>query len=159
LLALFAMPKLATRYFQELDYSEDAVYHFAAGIPGFEEHTDYLFIEQPATKPLVFMQSLRDPGICFIGLSATTVDPEYKLQLTTEEGVALGLPLAEHPTSKDLLAISLLTFAEDSEPVANLMSPIVLNLQTHRGIQAIQLESQYPLRHPLELAGRAATCS
>jgi flagellar assembly factor FliW len=153
------MPTLTTRYFDQLDYSDDAPFQFAAGIPGFEEHTAFLFIQQPRTNPLVFMQSLRDPAVCFVQLPATVVDPNYHLELSPEEAAALGLPYTEEPqTGPDLLSLVLLTFVENAEPVVNLMSPIVLNLRTRRGIQAIQLGSNYSLRHPLALESQAATC-
>ncbi len=154
------MPTLTTRYFDQLEYSGDAPFHFAAGIPGFEEHTAFLFVEQPHTKPLVFMQSLHDPAVCFIGLPASAVDPNYHLELSSEEAAALGLPYAEVPqTGPDLFSLVLLTLAENTDPVANLMSPIVLNTRTHRGIQAIQLGSNYSLRHPLALENQAVACS
>jgi flagellar assembly factor FliW len=153
------MPTLNTRYFDNLEYSDKAAFQFAAGIPGFEEHIAFVFIQQPHTKPLVFMQSLHDPAVCFIGLPAKVVDNDYQLQLSSEEALALGLPPVETlPADGNLLSLVLLTFAENTEPVANLMSPIVLNLRTQRGIQAIQLGSSYSLRHPLVLESVAA-CS
>ena len=48
---------------------------------------------------------------------------------------------------------------EGSDPVANLMSPIVVNLKIRKGIQAIQLGSPYSLRHPLAAEYEAASCS
>jgi flagellar assembly factor FliW len=154
------MPTLTTRYFNQLEYSDDAPFRFAAGIPGFEEHTAFLLIQQPQTKPLVFMQSLRDPSVCFVQLPAIVVDPDYRLELSTEEALALGLPEAEAPQNRpELLSLVLLTFVENADPVVNLMSPIVLNLSTRRGIQAIQLGSNYSLRYPLALESQAAACS
>lgn len=154
------MPTLTTRYFDTVEYSDDAPFQFAAGIPGFEEHTAFLFIQQPQTKPLVFMQSLRDPAVCFIGLPASVVDPAYRLELSPEEAHALDLSSTEAPqTGPELLCLVLLTFAENTEPVANLMSPIVLNPRARRGIQAIQLGSNYSLRHPLALESQAVACS
>lgn len=154
------MPTLTTRYFDQLEYSDDAPFRFAAGIPGFEDHTRFLFIQQPHTNPLVFMQSLHDPAVCFIGLPAKAVDPDYSLELSPEEGVTLGLPYSDVPqASPELFSMVLLTLAENTAPVANLMSPIVLNPSTHRGIQAIQLGSSYSLRHPLALESQAAACS
>jgi flagellar assembly factor FliW len=154
------MPTLTTRYFDQMEYSGDAPFQFAAGIPGFEEHTAFLFIQQPQTKPLVFMQSLRDPSVCFVQLPATVVDPDYRLELSAEEAIALGLPEAETPQDRpELLSLVLLTFVENADPVVNLMSPIVLNLRTRRGIQAIQLGSNYSFRHPLALESQAAVCS
>jgi flagellar assembly factor FliW len=153
------MPTLLTRHFGRLEYSEDTTFQFVAGIPGFEEHTSFLFIQQPHTNPLVFMQSLRDPALCFVELPATVVDPAYRLELTVEESIALGLSETEGPPDNgELLPLVLVAFVENADPVVNLMSPIVLNPRTRRGIQAIQLGSSYSLRHPLALE-KAAACS
>lgn len=154
------MPTLSTRYFEQLEYSENAPFEFTAGIPGFEEHTSFLFIQQPHTNPMVFMQSLRDPGVCFVELPATVVDPNYCLELSSEEASALGLTVTEGSHNLDgLISLVLVTFVENGDPVVNLMSPIVLNPRTRRGIQAIQLGSNYSLRHPLALEDRTAVCS
>ncbi len=154
------MPRINTLYFNELQYEEDSPFHFPAGIPGFEEHTAFLFVEQAHTSPLVFMQSLHDPSVCFIALPALAIDPDFRLQLSPEEGVALGLPWAEQPPiGPELLSLALITMAEGADPVANLMSPIVVNTRNHKGIQAIQLGSPYSLRHPLAPQPQAAPCS
>lgn len=154
------MPRIKTLYFNELEYAQDSVFHFAAGIPGFEQHTAFLFIERAGTSPLVFMQSLHDSAICFIVLPASSIDPDYRLELMPEEAVALGLPYAETPSfGPEILPFALVTLTEGAEPVANLMSPIVLNLRAHKGIQAIQLGSPYALRHPLSAECQAAPCS
>lgn len=151
------MPKIQTRYFNELEHSEEAVFQFPAGIPGFEEHTAFVFVEQAHASPLIFMQSLRDPNLCFIALPAVVLEPEYRLELSAEEGVALGLPYAEKPEIvPELIPLALVTVSGEEDPVANLMSPVVLNLKGRRGIQAIQLGSRYSLRHPL--AAQALPC-
>jgi flagellar assembly factor FliW len=154
------MPKIDTRYFKQLDYNENAVFHFRAGIPGFEKHTSFIFVEQPHTGPLIFMQSLGDLGLCFIAMAARAIEPEYRLQLTPEEAVGLGMPYSEKPEiGPELLALALITVNQGADPVANLLSPIVLNLKTRRGIQAIQMDSDYSLRHPLTQAGQVLVCS
>ena len=52
-----------SKYFGELDYSTEAVFQFPEGIPGFEDQTAFVFLEQSQTHPLVFMQSLVHPGL------------------------------------------------------------------------------------------------
>ncbi len=154
------MPKLATVYFNELEYSEEAVFEFAAGIPGFEDQTAFLFIEQAQTQPLVYMQSLKDPGLCFLALPVFTVDANYRLTLSPEDAAALDLPPGETPEiGKQIGCIVLITVSEGTDPTVNLMSPVVLSLNTRKGIQAIQAGSDYPLRHPLTLENEAVSCS
>src|SRR5579864_1900108 len=85
------MPKLSTVYFQELEYSNESIYDFPGGIPGFEDQIAFLFVEQPATRPLVYLQSLLNARLCFLLVPVLTVDPEYRLSLASEELVTLGL--------------------------------------------------------------------
>lgn len=153
------MPKFKTLYFDELEYSEDAAFHFPAGIPGFEDQTGFVFLEQPHTQPLVFMQSLRNPELCFIAAPVFVVDPEYRLHLSAEEIAALELPAGETPRiGNGILCLALLTVSEDADPTANLMSPIVVNLQLKKGIQAMQAGPVSSLRHPLLPQSEAVPC-
>ncbi len=154
------MPKLSTVYFQELEYSNEAIFDFPGGLPGFEDQIAFLFVEQPQTRPLVFMQSLLNPGLCFLAVPVLTVDPEYRLSLSAEDLAALGFDSGSTPKiGADLGCFVLLTVAEDGPPTVNLMSPIVVNLRTRKGIQSIPASSEYPLRHPLLLEKEPAPCS
>ena len=154
------MPKLSTVYFQELEYSNEAIFSFPAGLPGFEDQVAFLFIDQPQTRPLVFMQSLVNPGLCFLALPVLGVDPEYRLSLSAEDLAALGLETDHTPKIGDgISCFVLLTVTADDPPAVNLMSPIVINLKSRKGIQAIPASSEYPLRHPLALEKETAPCS
>lgn len=154
------MPKLSTVYFPELEYSNQAIFDFPTGLPGFEDQIAFLFIEQPQTRPLVFMQSLLNPGLCFLALPVLTVDPEYCLSLSGEDSAALGLETGSTPRiGIDVGCFVLLTVSEDAAPTVNLMSPIVINLRSRKGIQSVPATSQYSLRHPLVLEKETAPCS
>ena len=154
------MPKLNTVYFQELEYSHEAVFDFPAGLPGFEDQIAFLFIEQAHTRPLVFIQSLLNPSLCFLALPVLTVDPKYQLTLSPEDLAAIGMEDGEAPAiGANLGCFVLITLSEGSGPTVNLMSPIVINLRTRKGIQAIPAASTYSLRHPLPVEGEPALCS
>jgi flagellar assembly factor FliW len=154
------MPKLSTVYFPDLEYSNEAIFDFPAGVPGFEDQSAFLFLDQPQTRPLVFMQSLLNPGLCFLALPVLTVDPDYALSLSPEDLAALGLNAASSPRiGVDIGCFVLMTVAEDAPPTVNLMSPIIINLRTRKGVQSIPAVSQYSLRHPLVLEKETAPCS
>lgn len=154
------MPKLTTAYFKELEYSSDAVIEFPGGLPGFEDQKSFLFVEQAHTRPLVFLQSLCNPSLCFLALPVAVVDPEYKLNLSSEEQALLGLATGEMPRIGSRLGcFVLLTLAEDAPPTVNLMSPVVVHLPARKGVQAIPSSSEYSLRHPLALERETAPCS
>jgi flagellar assembly factor FliW len=154
------MPKLSTVYFQELEYTNDSVFDFPVGIPGFEDQVAFLFVEQPATRPLIFMQSLLNSRLCFLAVPALTVDREYRLNLSADDLATLGLK-PEDPLriGTDIGCFVLLTVSEDAAPTVNMMSPIVVNLRSRRGVQAIPTTSEYSLRQPLVMEKETAPCS
>src|SRR5690242_7607025 len=91
------MPRLSTVYFQELEYKNDSVFDFPSGLPGFEDQIAFLFIDQPQNRPLVFMQSLINPCLCFLALPVLAVDPQYRLNLSGEDLAALGFASCTAP--------------------------------------------------------------
>src|SRR5437879_2832929 len=124
------MPTVHTKYFGALEYQSESRYDFPAGIPGFEKDKQFLFIDQPLTKPLVFMQSPAQPGLCFVGLPIHCVDPGYRLSIGPEDLRSLQLPPDRQPEiGSEVLCLALLSLSEDQPPTANLLAPIVVNLQ------------------------------
>jgi flagellar assembly factor FliW len=154
------MLRLVSKYFGELDYSTEAVFQFPEGIPAFEDQTAFIFIEQPQTHPLVFMQSLVNPGLCFITVSVRVADPAYRPELSPEDLALLGLSPEPPPQpGSDILCLTLVTVSEQADPTVNLVSPIVLNLRNRKGIQAIRPFSDYSVRQPLLARENLVPCS
>src|SRR5580700_1626154 len=91
------MARIQTKCFGEVEYSPDAVFEFPNGMPGFEAERAFLFLNQPATHPLMFMQSLSRPDLCFILLPVLAADPHYKLRISHEDLTALRLPACKQP--------------------------------------------------------------
>ncbi len=149
------MPRIQTKCFDELEYSPDAVFEFPAGIPGFEAEHSFVFLEQPGTHPLMFMQSLSRQDVCFMLLPVLAADQHYELRLSEEDLAALRLPAGGQPQiGKDILCAVMVCAADGQRPypTVNLFAPILVNLRQKIGIQAIQ--TQYSLQHPLVPQGR-----
>jgi flagellar assembly factor FliW len=154
------MPRLMSKYFGELDYSTQAAFQFPEGIPAFEDQTGFVFIEQPQTHPLVFMQSLGDTGVCFIAVPALVADPAFRPDLSPEDLALLGLSPEPPPqVGSDILCLTLVTVSEQADPTVNLASPIVLNLRNRKGVQVIQPSAGYSIRHPLLAQEDLVPCS
>src|SRR3982074_2883741 len=106
------MPQLVSKYFGELAFSPEAVFQFPAGIPAFEDQSAFVFLEQQHTDPLVFMQSLGDPGLCFITVPVSVADPAYRLDLALEDLATLGLATERTPKiGAEILCLALVTVA------------------------------------------------
>ena len=153
------MPRLLTTYFGELDYAESSVYQFPHGLPGFEKEKAFVFLRQPHTEPLMFMQSLADQKLCFILLPILSADPEYVIDLDAEDCSELGfVPGCRPQLGTDILCAAIVRSADDElpEPTVNLMAPIVVNLRQRIGLQVIQ--PAYSHRHPLSPRQEVTQC-
>lgn len=147
-----------TRYFGPVEYDEQSVILFPDGIPAFERERRFLALRQPINEPLVFLQSLTNPNLCFATLPALSACPGYQLSMTPEDLDGLGLDTVRQPViGRDVLCLAILSLEENTPPTVNLLAPIVVNLRTLRGRQAIQMDSRYTHREALPL--REAACS
>jgi flagellar assembly factor FliW len=147
-----------TRYFGPVDYDEQSVMLFPDGIPAFEQEQRFLALRQPINEPLVFLQSLANPNLCFATLPALSACPSYQLSMAPEDLDALRLETARQPViGRDVLCLAILSLEENAPPTVNLLAPIVVNLRTLCGRQAIQTDSLYSHREALPL--REAACS
>ena len=144
------MPQCQTKYHGEMNYDERAALHFPRGVFGFETETRFLTIEQPALRPLVFLQSLSNPELCFISLPVFVVDPDYCLSLQPDDLAAVGLPPDRQPMiGPDVLCLAIVCIQPGGPTTANLMAPVVVNRKNSSAIQALTLIQQYTHQTPL----------
>jgi flagellar assembly factor FliW len=153
------VPRLDTPRFGPIEYPDDAVIRFPAGLPAFESDTEFLAIERSDAAPLIFLQSVIHPSLCFLTMPVLEIVPGYKLCVCPEDLRLLGLPAGRQPEiGGDLICLCILTVPGDGAATANLLAPVLIRRDTRTGVQAVQVDSQHSHRHPL-FAGEASTCS
>ena len=154
------MPQLDTKYFGTMSYDEASVFDFPSGLPAFRQERRFVFIENPEYAPLVFLQSLRQSALCFLALPVLTVDPTYRLAVSAEDRASLGLDAACEPQPGDgILALALVSLRDGFPPSANLMAPIVVNVENRRALQAIRVDRAYSHQHAVStLERREGVC-
>lgn len=150
---------LTTKYFGHLDCADDSLIDFPEGIPGFEHLRQFVCLEQAMARPIVYLQSVTDPGLCFLTIPARAVDAAYELKLTTDEAECLHLKPAETEIGVDIACMAILTTEPGNDPTANLFAPVVINIRDRIGLQVIQSQSNYNFRQAVMAdAGKQAAC-
>jgi len=153
------MPSVDTKYFGILPYREEAVFEFPQGLPAFNEETRFVLIEMPENSPLVFLQSLRQPELCFLAFPILVADREYRLAVCRDDLEALELDEGRQPNlGSEVLVLALVSLHDGFSATANLMAPIVLNLKTLRGLQAIRQDNLYSHQHPIQSYSPEVAC-
>ncbi len=144
------MPQVETEYFGTTSYREDSVFEFPAGLPAFVNEKRFVPIESPQHSPLLFLQSMAQPSLCFLALPIQVVDRDYRLAVSREDLLALELAPDRQPElASEVAVLVLLSIHDGLLSTANLMAPIVVNLKTRRALQAIRQDSLYSHQHPL----------
>jgi flagellar assembly factor FliW len=142
------MQSCQTKYFGVLSYEPSAVIEFPEGLPAFEDQRRFILIDRRDLKPLVFMQSLDTPGLCFLTVPAGTVAADYCLELPEEHRM---LSASQKPViGKDVACLAIVTL-RPTGPTANLLAPIVIDLRTMRAVQVVMPDSAYSIQHPLSI--------
>jgi flagellar assembly factor FliW len=149
------MPVVDTKNFGRVEYEAEAALEFPRGLPGFEERRGFLPLHQPQNDPLIFLQSLEDPELCFVTIPVQVVDPAYRLEAEAEDLAAIGLP-PEPRIGDEAFCFAVLSIREEG-PTANLLAPVVVNPVTRKCVQAVAPSSGYSHRHLL-CAEEAAAC-
>jgi flagellar assembly factor FliW len=139
------MPRVHTEQFGELDYAEEAVVVFPRGLPGFEQARRFVLLDDAEFVPLAHLQNLETGDLCFLALPVRSIDPEYETMLGAEDREALGWRDAGQPTHD----LALLSAGRDGSLSANLLAPVVIDLATRRGVQAVRCDTRYSHRHAL----------
>jgi flagellar assembly factor FliW len=154
------MPQCLTKYHGEMDYDEQATLYFAHGLFGFDGETRFLPIEQPALRPLVFLQSLTTPDLCFISLPVFVVDKEYSLSIDPADLEAVGLPPGRPPQiGTDILCLAIVCIQQGGPTTANLLAPVVVNRKNSLAIQAVSLNRKHSHQALIPTPSEEFACS
>ena len=143
------MPHVQTKYFGNIEFPDETVIHTPAGIPGFAGERAFLLIQLPGQYPLVYLQSMLTPGLCFPALPVRVASAHYQLEIGDEDREILGV--GRWPSiGREVLCLGLLAAHDDGPPTVNLAAPVVIHLKSRTAAQCVNVAGPYDLRQALE---------
>lgn len=138
--------KLLTRDLGEIEIDERDIVTFEGPIFGFEQYRRFVFLyEEDISENFIWLQSVDEPGLCFILVQPDLITDHYQPELPKEAQTLLG-----DGDYMCWLTVSLREPFQDS--TVNLRSPIVVNPEVRKAAQFV-LEGNLPIRHPLVREG------
>jgi flagellar assembly factor FliW len=151
------MAQVETKYFGTMSYQEESVFEFPLGLPAFENENRFVPIELAQHAPLIFLQSLTQPALCFLAFPILVVDRDYCLAVAREDLATLNLAPDRQPElASEVAVLALVSLHDGFSATANLMAPIVVNLKTRCALQAIRQDTLYSHQHPIAPRGEEA---
>ncbi len=147
---LIPMLQLHSRQLGEVEINPDQILEFPNGVPGFEHERRFILVEKRSLGPIVFLQCIDTPEVCFFTAPVTAIDPNYQLAMTPEDLRVIGWDLDRQPNvSDELICLAVLAAPENGQWAANLLAPIIVNPHGRRGVQAVRCDSRYSHQHPV----------
>lgn len=135
-----------TKYFGEIDLSDDKIFKLENGLMGFEEYTKYTLLfdsekEQPGN--IMWLQSVEEQGLALPVINPLVIKKDYDPKVNDE----LIKPLGEL-NEENLCILLTMTIASDlQKTTANLKAPIIINTDTNVGAQVICENTDYEVRY------------
>lgn len=137
--------RIETTRFGEIEISEQDIYTFTYGIPGFEQDKRFTLVGFEGLDGFACLQCVDRGELSFIIVNPFVFFPDYEFNLPDAEARLLE---AEDP--EDLAVWSIVTIKDRLESATvNLVAPVVLNERKRRGKQVILVDANLSTRHAL----------
>ena len=134
---------IKTARFGEVSYREEDVLFFPRGIPAFEDNHKWILAGSDDSA-IKWLQNIEDGDLALPVTSPDAIQPDYNARIPEDE-----LKLVGSLNPADLALLIVLSIPEGApwNMTANLRAPILINLKTHKAVQVIALNEEYPIRH------------
>ncbi|MDT3428012.1 flagellar assembly factor FliW [Paenibacillus forsythiae] len=126
----------------EIEVSEDQVFVFNKGIPGFEDFKQFTIYNHD--EHFSFLQSVDDDQLAFIIINPFLFFANYEFELNPLDMEELLIK-----DENEIAVRSIVTWGSDTEVTANLMAPLVFNVKQNLGKQVVLNKTVYTTKHLL----------
>ena len=108
-------------------------FKFPAGLPGFEEHKQFILESRAEMRPFLWLRSVDDPEVALPVISCLLLKKQVLLHISKEE-----LSLIGSPTQDDIAPYYILRVdPKEGTITANTRAPVIINTKTMQGRQVI----------------------
>ena len=134
---------ISTSRFGIVSYKREDVLIFPRGIPAFEDKHEWILVGSD-DNAIKWLQSINDGELALPVTSPDAIRSDYNARIPEDE-----LKLIGSTNPADLALLIVVSIPENSpwNMTANLRAPIILSLATHKAVQVIALNEEYPIRH------------
>jgi flagellar assembly factor FliW len=129
-----------------LTVSADRIITFASGLPGFPKARRFVLLNNHLEPPFYCLHAVDDPSLAFVVTDPTVLVPDYR-----PKNGANTLNELQASSPEELQTLVTLTVSPGlpGEMTANLMSPLLINVEKRLGKQVVIEKPHYSHQHPV----------
>ena len=137
-----------TRYFGEVDLTDDKIKKKKKGLMGFDEYKRYTILydcEKEEGTNISWFQSVDEPSLALPVINPLIVKEDYNPVVEDELLAGIG----EINEENMVILITMTVPADLKEMTVNLKAPIIINADTRKGIQLIVENQDYEVKYKI----------
>ncbi|MDR1612436.1 MAG: flagellar assembly protein FliW [Planctomycetota bacterium] len=134
-----------TSRFGDKEVPDEALITFPEGVIGFKDATRFVMFECSDDGIFKWLQSCDRPELAFVICEAGVIMPSYKIVIGEKERQVLQLESVDDAVVCLILVIP----KNPMDATANLLGPLVMNVETRLGMQVVVVNPQYSTRYRL----------
>lgn len=140
--------KIDTKYFGEIEISDEKIIHFENGIMGFEGYKDFtlLYDSEAEQRPFFsWLQSVTEKGLAFPVVNPLNIIKDYNPVVEDALLESLG-----ELRDEDIVLLVLATIPKNvKEASVNMKAPVIVNAANGKAIQVILEKGDYKIKHKI----------
>jgi flagellar assembly factor FliW len=134
-----------TSRFGDKEVPDEALITFPEGVIGFKDATRFIMFECSDDGIFKWLQSCDRPELAFVICEASVIVPTYKIVIGEKERQVLQLESA----ADAVVCLILVIPKNPMDATANLLGPLVMNVETRLGMQVVVVNPQYTTKYRL----------
>lgn len=137
--------KIQTKYHGEVEISEQEIWEFPNGIPGFLDEKQFVILNFPENDVFYILQSITNPSLGFVITNPFAFFKDYDFKIDES-----SIDQLELESEADVLVQVILTVQDPFESTtANLQAPLIMNIRNRKAKQLILTETSYKTKHAI----------
>ena len=140
------MIRITTKRFGEMEFPEDSVIRVQGGLIGLAGLESYVLIRYQDGSPFYWLQCVDDPDLALIMVNPLVFKPDYAPAIPLNAARDLGV---QGPEELSLFVIITIPAGNPRGLTANLLGPVVLNVEGRQARQLVLDDRLYSHRHPV----------
>ena len=137
-----------TRICGEIEVKEDKVVNMLGGLIGFETLRQFVLINEDDDKDkkgVMWLQSVEDGDLALPTMDPTIVKTSYSPSISEDLLKGLG----DFDKDEYLILVTLTVPKKIEDMSVNLKAPIIIDIETMKGIQVIVDDEDCPVKYPI----------
>ncbi|HID98191.1 MAG TPA: flagellar assembly protein FliW [Thermodesulfobacteriaceae bacterium] len=139
---------IETTRFGPITIDRNKILTMEKGIPGFPDERRYVLLPHHENSPFYWLQSIDNAELAFVVVSPFSFCSDYSFEIPEQVREELKI---DTPEQIDVLVLVTISADRENSITANLLGPLVINMEKQIGCQLVLDPGRYPLQYPLSI--------